>query len=115
MKMNRIHKFVQQFLNLCASISSLGDIQLSIIDTLKTEKLHRTAISVFQFPTVNNNGICRDPFAISSERKLSEYSLPNSHTNVPAVTCKTNELALPLVECTEFNGCLELAKAEEKN
>ena len=34
---------------------------------------------------------------------------------MPAVTCKTNQLALPLVECTEFNGCLELAQAAEKN
>ena len=49
---------------------------------------------------------------LSYQRNLSEYSLPDSYTNVPAVTCKTNELAL---ECTEFNGCLELAKAAEKN
>jgi len=32
---------------------------------------------------------------------------------VPAITCKNNELVLPQVKCSEFNGYFAKAKAEE--
>ena len=43
-----------------------------------------------------------------------DYSLPESYTNIPAVTSKINELALPQVRCTEIQGHLGKAKTRIK-
>ena len=94
------------------TVGVLNNIDHNLSSTTAEGSFHGTAISVFQFPTVNNIGIC---ISISSETKLSEYSLLDSYTNVPAVTCKISELVLPQVECNKFNGCLEQAQAEEMN
>ena len=42
-----------------------------------------------------------------------DYSLPESYTNVSAVTTKINDLALPQAKNTEIQGHLDRAKTEE--
>ena len=93
------------------TVGALDNIDHNLSSTTAQGSFHGTGISIFQFPTADNSGICRDPIVISAGS--SDYSLPDSYTSVPAVTCKTNELVLPQVKCTEFNGYLEKAKAEE--
>jgi len=76
------------------TVGTLDNIDHNLSSTTAQGSFHGIAISVFRLPTVNNNGMCRDLIAISSERNLSECSLPDSYTNVPAVTYKTTELAI---------------------
>ena len=59
---------------------------------------------------MSNYGICRDPLIIPSDFDSTEFSLPESYTNIPAVTNKIGELALPQVRCTEIEGHLARAK-----
>ena len=93
------------------TVGALDNIDHNLTST--TAQCSFDGISVFQFPTVHNSGICRDPIVIVPDKSVTDYSLPGSYTNVPAVTCKVKELVLPLAKCSDFNGHLEEAKAEE--
>ena len=95
------------------TVGALDNIDHNLSSTTTQGSFHGTGISIFQFPTVSNYGICRDPLVILSDLNSTEYSLPESYTNIPAVTCKINELALPQVRCTEIEGHLARAKKEE--
>ena len=54
--------------------------------------------------------MCRDPIIVSSHAK---FSLPESYTNVPAVTYIVSETVVPQIQYIETKGHLENAKAEE--
>ena len=95
------------------TVGALDNIDHNLTSTTAQGSFHGTGISVFQFPTVHNSGICRDPIVIVPDKSVTDYSLPGSYTNVPAVTCKVKEVVLPLAKCSDFNGHLEEAKAEE--
>ncbi len=53
---------------------------------------HGTGISIFQLPSHNYSGIVRDPIVIEGS-PLRKFSLPDKYVNVPAVSCKTNQLS----------------------
>ena len=95
------------------TVGALDNIDHNLTSTTAQGSFHGTGISVFQFPTVHNSGICRDPIVIVPDKSVTDYSLQGSCTDVPAVTCKVKELVLPLDKCSDFNGHLEEAKAEE--
>ena len=95
------------------TVGALDNIDHNLSSTTAQGSFHGTGISIFQFPTVSNYGICRDPLVILSDLNSTEYSLPERYTNIPAVTCKINKLALPQVRCTEIEGHLARAKKEE--
>ena len=95
------------------TVGALDNIDHNLTSTTAQGSFHGTGISVFQFPTVDNAGICGDPIVIVPDKSLTDYSLPGCYTNVPAVTCKVNELMLPLAKCSDFNSHLEEAKVQE--
>ena len=78
------------------TVGALDNIDHNLTSATAQGSFHGTGISVFQFPTVDNAGICRDPIVIVSHKSLTDYSLSGCYTNVPAVTCKVNELMLLL-------------------
>ena len=75
------------------TIGTLDNLDHNPSATTAQGSFHGTGISIFQFP---NSGNSRDPIVIQANVIHStEYSLPDHYTNIPAVTCKTGELALP--------------------
>ena len=97
------------------TVGTLDNIDHNLSSTTAQRSFHGTGISIFQFPTTSNSGIYRGPGVISSNSDSLKYSLPESYTNVPAVTCTVSELLVPKVRSTEIIGTLEKAKAEEVN
>ena len=73
-------------------------ILIIIPATTAKGSFHGTGISIFQLPSHSNSGIVRDPIVIeeSPSRKLS---LPDEYVNVPAVSCKTDQLSIPQLAC----------------
>lgn len=55
---------------------------------------HGTGISVFQFTTASNHGISREPIQINPG-STGKFCLPDDYTNVHAISCQTNTLAVP--------------------
>jgi len=51
---------------------------------------HGTSISVFQFPTENNQGTSREPIKIPPQAHTTNPSLPDSYRIVPAIGCNTD-------------------------
>ena len=95
------------------TVGALDNINHNLSSTTAQGSFHGTGISIFQFPTMSNYGICRDPLIITSDFDSTEFSLPESYTSIPAVTNKISELALSQVRCTEIEGHLARAKTEE--
>ena len=96
------------------TVGALDNIDHNLSSTTAQGSFHGTGISIFQFPTTSNSGICRDPITFLTNNNSSNYSLPHNYINVPAVTTKTNNLSLPpVVRHTEIQGHLDRAKMEE--
>ena len=95
------------------TVGAFYNIDHDLSSTTAQGSFHGTGISIFQSPTTSNSGVCRDPIIVSSHGDLSKFSLPESYTNVPAVTCKVSETVVPQIQYTETKGHLENAKAEE--
>ena len=51
---------------------------------------HGTSISVFQFPTENNQGVSREPIKIPPKARTRNPSLPDNYRIVPTVSCNTD-------------------------
>lgn len=104
-------------LNLHKGLFTVGALD-NIIDhnpssTTAQGSFHGTGISEFQFPTTSNSGTSREPIVIDS-KSTRKYSLPESYTIVPAITCQTNTLAVP--EATplhSYQGHIDQARMEE--
>lgn len=96
------------------TVGALDNIDHNLSSTTAQGSFHGTGISIFQFPTITNSGICRDPIVIQSNCNSTVYSLPENYTNVPAVTSKTNELALPEAALTKIQGHLKRAESVEE-
>ncbi len=95
------------------TVGALDNIDHNLSSTTSQGSFHGTGISIFQFPTVNNSGSCRDPVVIQPNRNSTGFSLPENYTNISAVTSKTNELTLPDVMLTNVQGHLKRAKSVE--
>ena len=57
---------------------------------------------MFQIPTINNSGICRDPVVINPSLDRTNFSLPEKYSNVPAATTKINDLVIPEARLAEI-------------
>lgn len=70
---------------------------------------HGTGISIFQFLTVSNTGIIREPVVIEPISSC-KISLPDDYCNVPAVSCKIESLGVSEYTCAQG---LSSGKADE--
>ncbi len=67
----------------------------------------------YTFPIYNSTGIIRDPIDIDGA-PLKEFSLPDEYSNVPAMSCKTDNSVYPnFLLMTNLFSSLENAKVEE--
>ena len=75
------------------TVGALDNIDHKPSATTAKGSFHGTGISIFQFPTLSNPGISQEPLVIepNSSRK---YFLPDSYTNVPTFSCKTDSLTM---------------------
>ena len=72
---------------------------------------HGTGISIFQLPSHSNSGIVRNSIIIEGA-PLITLSLPGEYVNVPAVSCKTDQLSVPqLAFSNEGASVLDAGKA----
>ena len=92
---------------------ALDNVDHDPSSTTCMDSFHGTAMSVFQFPTATEEGICMDPIVIQLDCTTDSFSLPESYINVPAVTCKINNLSVPETSLTDVQGHLEQAKDDE--
>ena len=83
-------------------VGAVDNLDYNPSSTTAQDSFHGTGISVFQFPTVNNSGICRDPVVINPSLDSTNFSLPEKYSNVPAATTKINDLVIPEARLAEI-------------
>jgi hypothetical protein len=76
---------------------------------------HGTGMSLFQSPTVSNQGNAQDVMSLQPQ-STKNFSLPDNYTIVPAVALKKENVVVPKPpgEIEVVEGHLEGAKAKEK-
>ena len=62
---------------------ALDNIDHNPSSTTAQSSFHGTGISIIQFPTHDNIGICREPLTLAKESTEKEPQLPPSYTTVP--------------------------------
>lgn len=93
---------------------AFDNIDYNPSSTTALGSLHGTGISVFQFPTESDPGTLQEPLVIELNPS-SKYSLPESYTNVPAVSCKIDNLTVSEYVLPHENlGVLNDGKADEE-
>ncbi len=83
---------------------ALDNIDHNPSSTTAQSSFHGTGISIIQFPTKDNMGICREPLSLGREIAMKEPLLPQSYTTVPAVALNAASTSVPERECQSFNG-----------
>ena len=95
------------------TVGALDNIDHNPSSTSAQGSFHGTGISVFQFPSSSSHGMTREPLQINPE-STGKCSLPESYTNVPAVSCQTDSLVVPEFSPTcSFRGHLNEATEGE--
>ena len=95
------------------TVRALDNIDHNTTSTTAKGALHGTAMSVFQFPTLSNPGVCSEPIVIVSGDS-HKFSLPDQYTCVPAVSCKTDQLHVSeYFDPDSISSYLDNAKAGE--
>lgn len=96
------------------TVGALDNIDHNPSATTAQGSFHGTAISIFQFPTQANPGILREPIEIEPFTSSKLY-LPESYTNVPAVSCKTDQIAVSKCPCdlSSSESTIEAAQSGE--
>ena len=113
-------RFMQEGL-VCPAILRKGLYTVGVLDNIDHNpssmtaqgSFHGTGISIFQFPTLSNNGSCRKQPATEPTTVTVDFSLPDNYTTVPAVTCKTSEITVPEITCNRIVGHLEEVQKDE--
>ena len=97
------------------TVGALDNIDYNPTSTTAQGSFHGTGISIFQFPTHSYCGVVRDPIVI--EEPLSKnFSLPDEYVNVPAISCKTDQLSVPELAFADegTEGLLEATRADDE-
>ena len=85
------------------TVGALDNIDYNSTSTTAQGSFHGTGISIFQLPSHSNGGIVRNPIIIEGAT-LKKLSLPGEYVNVPAVSCKTDQLSVQqlalVMKCT---------------
>jgi len=76
--------------NLLHAITHMPFLQTNFMSS--AQSFYGTGISLFQFPTMCNEGISQAPININSTKKL--IKLPDSYTDVLAVVLKKESVAV---------------------
>ena len=96
------------------TVGALDNIDHNPSSTTAEGALHGTGISIMQFPTQENQGICREAsYVEGSLAHPQKPTLPDTFTNVPAATIN-NAIDVPQRSTAKFTGKIEQAKAHEK-
>ena len=93
---------------------ALDNIDHNPSSTTAQSSFHGTGISIIQFPTKDNMGICREPPTLVREGTVMEPLLPPSYTTVPAVALNPASTSVPERTCRSYNGTLCRAKLREE-
>ena len=96
------------------TVGALDNIDYNPSATTAKRSFQGNGSTIFQLPSHSNGGIVRDPIVIeeSPSRKLS---LPDEYVNVPAISCKTDQLSIPQLACGDEAACLlEASRADEE-
>lgn len=96
------------------TVGALDNIDYNPSSTTAQGSFHGTGISIFQLPSHDHSGIVRDPIVIE-DAPSKFFSLPGKYVNVPAVSCKTDQLFVPqLAFGDEAAGLLEVGRVDEE-
>ena len=96
------------------TIGALDNIDHNPSSTTAQGSFHGTAISIFQFPSINNLGIGREPILINPSL-AGKCSLPDDYANVSAVACDVSTTAVPapFTSSSKSQGNLSSARAQQ--
>ena len=75
------------------TVGTLDNIDYNSTSTTAQGSFYGTGISIFQLPSHSNSGIVRNPIIIEGA-PLKKLSLPGEYVDVPAVSCKTDQLSV---------------------
>ena len=76
-----------------SAMTAPGSFTASSISNDCSRLFHGTEMSIFQFPTVSNPGVIREPLVIEPSQSC-KCSLPENYSNVPAVSCRSGNLTV---------------------
>ena len=93
------------------SVGALDNIDHNPTSVTAEGSFHATDISIFQFPTSENEGTSRPPLNLSAKSSSPRYSLPDKYVVVPAVECNTAKLQMPSVDLAGSETDLEAERA----
>ena len=88
------------------TVSALDNRPQSLLHNI-SGLFHGTGVSIFQFPTCQNQGTYKKQPKIEASCSTMDFSLPDNYTTVPAVTCRVNKLSVPEASLKEVSGRLE--------
>ena len=93
---------------------ALDNIDHNPSSTTAEGSFHGTGISLFQFPSMCNPGISRDPIVIDPASSAGKCCIPDAYATVSAVACRTDILSVPESSPTNsFQVFLDKAVKEE--
>ena len=93
---------------------ALDNVDHNPSSTTAQSAFHGTAISLVQFPTKDNIGICREPLTFDRGVTVKEPVLPQSYSTVPAVALNAALTSVPKRNCRSFSGALDRANVREE-
>src|SRR6218665_1375665 len=94
-------------------VVALDNIDHNPSSTTTHSSFHGSGISIIQFPTVNNQGICREALELYTDSDSQKFVLPDSFAVVHAVSLNVTKADVPAARFEEISGSLNGALAEE--
>ena len=94
------------------TVGALDNLDHNPSSSTAKGSFHGTAISLFLFPTAENEGIKQTDIRLSSVDAKKNNTLPDSYTIVPAVALKTTIVSVPKLVNTSVSKEGQLANAQ---
>ena len=95
-------------------VGALDNIDRNPSSTTAHSSFHDTGISIIQFTTVDNQGICREALELDTDSDSQKFVLLDSFAVVHAVSLNVTKADIPAARFDEISGSLNGALAEEE-
>ena len=98
------------------TVGALDNLDHNPSSTTAKDSFHGTGISLFQLPTVSNEGYQQSIITLPSTNTTKKHQLPEEYTTVPAVVLNKDNIVVPKTSdhTSSVSGHMEEAKVKEK-
>ena len=97
-------------------VGALDNLDHNPSSTTAKDSFHGTGISLFQLPTVSNEGYQQSIITLPSTNTTKNHQLPEEYTTVPAAVLNKDNIVAPKTSdhTSSVSGHMEEAKVKEK-